>query len=89
MIVNTKYTLGENMKLSFLIVVSIFFCGCTGTYNHPDPSLNNLTHFEIDQLHCQQKSAAEASHSGAAGAQLMMADAEDKCLQLEHGWVKN
>lgn len=77
------------MKLFFLIVVSIFLCGCAETYNHPDPSLNNLTHLEIDKLHCRQKSAAGASNSGAAGPPFIMAEEEDKCLQLEHGWVKN
>jgi len=81
--------MGGNMKLFILIVVSLFLCGCAETYNHPDSSLNNITHFEIDKWHCQQKSAAWASRSGEAGPPFIMADAEDKCLQLEHGWVKN
>jgi hypothetical protein len=79
----------DDMKLFILIVVSIFLCGCAETYNHPDPSLNNLTHLEIDKLHCRQKSAAEASSSGAGGPPFIMAEEVDKCLQLEHGWVKN
>ena len=77
------------MKLFIFIVVSIFLFGCAETYNHPDPSLNNLTHLEIDKLHCRQKSTTGASNLDAAGPPFIMADAENKCLQLEHGWVKN
>ena len=84
-----KKNMGEDMKLFILIVVSIFLCGCAETYNHPELSLNNLTHLEIDKLHCRQKSAAGASNSGAPEPPFIMADVEDRCLQLEHGWVKN
>ena len=84
-----KKICGGDMKLFILIVVSFFLCGCAETYNHPEPSLNNLTHLEIDKLHCRQKSAAGASNSRAPGPSFIMADEEDKCLQLEHGWVKN